>query len=610
MRRKISGAIIVITILLSSFISTVNFRNYLFIHCLSYVFLASGICFSFVLFKYTPLVGKKEKTEFWINLTDLSILVLFCYLLIRYIFSPQFNSMPDNILFIVIIAFSYFYIKYVSGNNNKKIVKIILYSILFAGLLQMFYGFLQLAGILPNLFQFKFGGSFGNPGDLVNFLIIPYTVTLGLFFCEKKKAIRFFLFLSVILYIFLFVISFARTGWIACIVSSAFLLYYLKSLQIGLLTLWNVNKKHISRYFIIFIIALSLIVFTSHKLYSFKRSSAEGRIFIWKQCAGMIYEKPIFGHGYESLLTELGRHQMNYFRQHSGDIKNGWYASEPVFAFNDYLQISVEFGIVALLLLLFSISRAVFFKYPKIPNEEFTILAIIRSAIIGVLICMFFSYPLKNASIMFCFFVLIALVSSFETSAILKFTITRKHVLASLLIMFIFLSAILAQSSNSIINGLKWKKAFAGSESGKGNYVIKYENIFNSLKSDKSFIMNYGSILHKSKRYSQCIDLYERYGYLCLSSDMYLILGECYEKTKNYKKAEDNYKNASFLIPHLFMPKYSLFKLYEVTNQPVKMDSIAVQISTMKIKIFSEIVRKIKTEVNEYLLLKKQGIKN
>jgi tetratricopeptide (TPR) repeat protein len=198
----------------------------------------------------------------------------------------------------------------------------------------------------------------------------------------------------------------------------------------------------------------------------------------------------------------------------------------------------------------------------------------------------------------------------FDDNVILKLELKRKYVLTSLFIFCILLGFLFVHSLNSIKNGLKWKKAFADSESNSGNYVSQYDKLYKHLRPDRSFIMNYGSILYKSGNYDGCIKLYEKYGYLCMSSDMYLILGECYEKTKNSGKAEESYKNASFLIPHLFVPRYRLFKLYATTNQPVKADSIAIQISKMKIKVFSDEVKEIKTEINKYLLLKNSDFKN
>ena len=305
-----------------------------------------------------------------------------------------------------------------------------------------------------------------------------------------------------------------------------------------------------------------------YKLYSLKTTSADGRVFIWKLCTNLVYERPIFGHGYESFLTKIHEVQIDYFKNNPSDIKNGLLAGNPAFAFNDYLQFTVEYGIIALVILLYIIYKTISFKGHIKTETRLTLLTISRVTILAILICMLFSYPLQNPTIIICFFILLAMVSSFDEKIILKFELKRKYVLLGSFVLFTFTILLFVHASNSIVNGLKWKKAFADSEKNTGNYVAEYDKLFKPLKHDRSFIMNYGSILYKSGNYEKCINIYEKYGYLCLSSDMYLMLGESYEKIKNYTKAEENYKNASYSIPHLFFPKYRLFKLYDLTGQP------------------------------------------
>lgn len=255
--------------------------------------------------------------------------------------------------------------------------------------------------------------------------------------------------------------------------------------------------------------------------------------------------------------------------------------------------------------MLFVIFRAFSFKNPERISIGLSLLSIIRVAILVILVSMLFSYPLQNPTITICFFVLLSTVSIYDKEYIAKIKLKSQYVLAGILAGYTFSVFMIINASNSFANGLKWKKASVVYEKNNGDYVAQYEGLFHGLKKDKSFIMNYGFILYSSGNYEKCIDIYEKYGYLCLSSYMYQLLGECYERIKDYNKAAENYKNALFLVPHLFMPKYKLFKIYCMTNQTIRADSIAKQISTMKIKVFSDEVREIKTEINQYLFSKK-----
>ena len=609
MKRVILVSSFIFILLLSSFSSTLSFRTYLFIHALSYVQIAFGIVFFIILKTFLIRCKNKKNISIGLNLIDILVLILICYFIARYITSSSYNAESDTILIFGSLFCIYFYLKtFLAGKQEK--INLLIYPILFAGILQAFYALFQLAGILPVLFKFKLGGSFGNPGDLANFLVITYSLSLGLFFYEKGRNKRFLLLISVILYIFVIIISMSRTAWIAGMVSSIIIIYnyYYKFSHIDIQNIIAIRKKYVLR--LIFVFTIIIGIWCSYKLYGLKTTSADGRVFIWKLSTSLIHERPIFGHGYESFTTVIRQTQINYFKNNPSDIKSGLLAGSPAFAFNDYLQLTIEYGIVALVILLYIMYKTFSFKGHNKAETGLTLLTICRVTIIAILTCMLFSYPLQNPTILICFFILLAMISAFDEKVILKYELKIKYVLLGSFVLFIFPILLFVHASNSIVNGLKWKKAFADSEKNTGNYVAEYDKLFILLKHDRSFIMNYGSILYKYGNYEKCIHIYEKYGYLCLSSDMYLMLGDSYEKIKNYMKAEENYKNASYSIPHLFIPKYKLFKLYELTSQPTKADSIAQQISTMKIKIYSDQVKDIKTEINEYLLLKKQGIEN
>jgi len=508
---------------------------------------------------------------------------------------------PDNILFVSILVISYYYLRNVLSLNRSLNIKVVLYVMLSIGLLQLIYSILQLIGILPNLFPFKFGGSFGNPGDLANFLVVTFSISLGLLFHEDKKIIRGILLASIVLHLLIIIVSHARAAWLASIVSTI-LIFYIRFPQYSIRNIIRVNKNKLLRFVIVLICAFLLGVFALYKLYNLKSASADGRIFIWNICVKLITEKPVFGHGYNSFLSSFGQSQLDYFKHNPDDFKNGWLAANTVFAFNDYLQIMVEYGCIALMLLFVILYKVLAINDENKSGQKISLVFICKIAIISILLSMLFSYPLQNRTIKFCFFVLLALVSVFDDKSIMQFNLKKGHLLIAKIVLFMYMGYIFYYSLQSVNYGLKWKQAYSNSLAGTENYVSQYDSIHNFLIHDFSFVLNYGSILYKSGHYDRCTKHFEKYGYLCLSTDMYLILGRAYEETENYMKAEESYRNASQLIPHQFLPKYNLFKLYKKTNQIDKANDMALQISYMKIKVYSEVVKEIKTEINQYLL--------
>ena len=61
-------------------------------------------------------------------------------------------------------------------------------------------------------------------------------------------------------------------------------------------------------------------------------------------------------------------------------------------------------------------------------------------------------------------------------------------------------------------------------------------------------------------------------------------------------------KEAFYTKPHVFMPWYKLFKLYQRTKQLDQAKMMALEIQAMEIKVNSSTVMQIKNEINQYLL--------
>jgi tetratricopeptide (TPR) repeat protein len=175
---------------------------------------------------------------------------------------------------------------------------------------------------------------------------------------------------------------------------------------------------------------------------------------------------------------------------------------------------------------------------------------------------MLFSYPLENNTILFILFSIVSILSAqLSTSGFsIKYHIPTKLIL--FVISLIFGTFLLYNSFNSFYFGLKWNEASKLVNKDASKASIEYEKLYQKLKRNRSFVLNQGSIYFKAKQYERCTKHYEKYKHLFISADMYLMLGESYEQIDSFEKAEENYKLATFLIPHLFIPRYKLFKLY------------------------------------------------
>jgi len=590
---------IVIGLILASFLNTVDLKNFYFIQSTTYIQLAGAICFMFL--AIASLSDFKKRGPFYrITIIDINLLLIGLLIVVSFSNSSTYTSLIDNLIMSGVWGMIYWYIRCSLINNPRKEVYYFFYILPIIGCVQIIYALLQYLGIKPELFYHRYGGSFGNSGDLANFLALTFSITLVLLFIEKNKQRKILLGIVLLFHLFLIVISLARTAWIAIVVSSIFIL----AINLKTAPLWlKIKSAFIEKKWLVPLILFFFIIILGlggWKIYEFKSASANGRLFIWQLCLQLIGEKPIFGHGYESFITVLRQAQINYFSLHPNDLKNGMLAANSVFAFNDFLQFMVEYGIFGGLLLL-SIFILPFKKIKFGGEHERKIITTVRGTFIALFACALFSYPLQNQTILILFVILLAIVSSYDQSVLFQFSLSPKVKIPLATLFLIGCISLAYFNYKKITYGLKWKQAYNLLQTDPKKAANIYNSIYDFMKHDQSFISNYGLSFYKNEEYQKLVDYYEKYDYFNPSTEIFLMSGESYEKLGNSLKAEEKYRMASNLIPHLFVPRYRLFKLYQKEGENEKALAEAKAISELPIKVYSDIVKNIKTEANEYL---------
>jgi hypothetical protein len=274
------------------------------------------------------------------------------------------------------------------------------------------------------------------------------------------------------------------------------------------------------------------------------------------------------------------------------------------FAFNDYLQLTIEFGLLQLIILILLIWRGFTFRELPCDSQEYmnSLVYISRLTFATILTCMVFSYPFQNLTISLCFFIVLAILSNFDRTTILIWHISKTMITVVALAWLIVSGCLFYLGHQNIQYGLKWKQASAMFTTNRAESLAMYDSIAPKLSHNVSFLLNHGSILFLAGDYMQCARYFERYRYLVIGSDQLMMMGQSYEALNDFKQAEKNYFDAACLVPHRFIPKHHLFKLYQKMGCDKEAYQIALDIRDMKIKVFSQEVKDIKTEVNDYLL--------
>jgi hypothetical protein len=175
-------------------------------------------------------------------------------------------------------------------------------------------------------------------------------------------------------------------------------------------------------------------------------SHSVGKLFIWEVTLGKIAEKPLFGYGVGRFEAEYNNWQAEYFQKYPMEMDGpkGMAAGNTKYAFNEFLEIATETGVVGLILFLvvivsaflgvkklisvckyyyskklngnlspkhsFIIQKQITFRYNSmIINFSSQILIFFFSSFI---IIMIISFPLYNIPILILFFLSLSLISS------------------------------------------------------------------------------------------------------------------------------------------------------------------------------------------------------
>lgn len=211
-------------------------------------------------------------------------------------------------------------------------------------------GLLQCFGYLPsenNLFPMT--GTFKNPGPLGGFVTVGLSVAIPCLFMTRDQkevgrscltkivsSLAFFLGMIVL------PASMSRAAWLALIVALSLFAYKEKKFRLFF-------KRR--RYAIGILIVLLLTFMAA--TFAIKKDSALGRFHIWNVECKAISKMPLTGYGYNTALGVYGETQAEYFSKKSHSDWAERVAGAPVYAFNEYLKVGIEYGILVMLLFIF-----------------------------------------------------------------------------------------------------------------------------------------------------------------------------------------------------------------------------------------------------------------
>lgn len=476
--------------------------------------------------------------------------------------------------------------------NHLSFPTIVTWVLIILGGMEAVWGLRQIYGLAAsNHSLYALTGSFYNPGPYSGYLAMIFPLCLYEWLNLKEKTGRtwaeqgkYYIALGVMLLILCVLpAGMSRSAWIAAAISGTWVY--------GMRVSWGSRLKEFGRKYkkrlVLACIAGSVIIIVAgYALFQLKATSANGRLFMWKISSMAIAESPVIGHGTGNFVSAYGRAQENYFADGEFSETEELVAGSPEYAFNEYLQVAVEYGIPFLLV----VSLVIVFCLWKGSSEGRIGLC---GGVISFLVFSFSSYPMQIPGFAVTFYLLL-------TACV----IGRSKVILFLFISMMALLGTYYWKNNQYAACKDWYRSkmlynIGAYQSAKEDYGKLYPELANR----GAFLFEYGYSLHKLKEYDNSTRILEEA--MAHSNDPMIlnIIGKNYQALGDYEKAEEYLIRSTHRLPGRIYPYYLLVKLYAEPQylQPEKLKYAAEIVLTKEPKVQSTAVREMREEVKKLL---------
>ena len=474
---------------------------------------------------------------------DILCLVYFIYNLLWLLVTSKTKNIETIYLFFF-LAMLYINIR----NISSIYYKYILYSFPFIVISHFIY---YICWENPYYFLYEhkgvFTGFLHNSGLWGEFVAMTLICNIGLIHLNKKskKTSTLLIFVSFIVSFMLYE-SDSRASWL--------------SFAIGILTFFSpLIIKHLPKSIIIrtgsLLILICLCTYLISGLYSYKKDSADGRILIWKISLEMVKDKPILGYGFDGFRKNYMNYQAAYLQEKQLPETINNLADDNHHAFNEFLRIIIEQGIIGVIILFIFLTTIGYTIY-KYKLYIDTVSRTIISCLTALLLFSFFSYPLSTSHINALIVILLAgLACSSQDTPIWKLQIRSISLIIPYSIIFFISSVYLFSYSKA---NSDWLNTLKG--------VYTNDNILEEARKKLSgnpyFLSTYGKYLNKKKRYSKAASILSQSIKEYPSYYTVMELGISYKAQKKYTEAMHCFYKAMHMIPHKIKPLYFMMELY------------------------------------------------
>lgn len=349
------------------------------------------------------------------------------------------------------------------------------------------------------------------------------------------------------------------------------------------------------------LLLLSFLLIVPSLAFLVKTDSSLGRLLIYKLSVKILKENFISGVGWGKFEVAYGKYQVDYFKSGAYTTKELLLADNTRYAFNDYLQLVVETGVIGLICLLALVISIIYLIKKALKENGYAnwLLLVALLQLIAILVAALFTYVFVSPLFQGLF------VLSLLT--VVYYAYPRKVKIYWYFFAGAFVTGVLLwiHYGYYLCNISNYKKYQEAKELFGAGFITEavqtYEVLYPSLKKDEIFLAHYASGLASKGKYDRAILLLEHLVTVNNSASFSLKLAECYYLTGRLDKAEAAYLTAIYMVPNRFSGRYHLFNFYYKTGQLVKAIQMGKDILQLPVKIPSAQVTNIKNDVQALL---------
>lgn len=537
---------------------------------------------------------KIRKTSYEIPVYVWTFLLLGCYVFVHGIANNRIGLthlywIACSIFFLTINLWAA-NLKATHGSKSiKKLVLFIYSGVAILAFLESVVVLLQCFRIIPvpdN--NFLCTGTWINPNVTAMFLALSIFSILYVLRNTNQYFTKRFLQAILIAVILSIILLQSRSAYIAASIL-LFVEYRVKIIQLAK-SYFTFSIKGLTAAIVVFILIQILI-----SVFSYKSGSTQNRIIIWKNSMTLTFEKPFFGHGF-------GQFEKEY---------NGFIAQEPGSSndhinmpYNDFLELGVEGGIVAVFLwLAFIISL---FRYAKQRKDK---LYSLLPLIVAFLVIQLTNFGIQAIPAMVLLVLYSALtdVSFLASNAAEKnvqivqpptmaFSLLKRVVALSIITgCFIFTITIFNLMSAFYENWMISKNKNPAS-------LNTYRRLNKTLSGHTLYHEKFGDALMNTNQTTAALQQYKMALENTSSPVVLAKTGFCYQLLKKYDSSEYYYSFVQNMQPYKFYPRLTLLKLYQQKGDTAMMKAKANEIINMTAKVQSKRVQDIKKYADSVLL--------